>query len=214
MNTQDTTNTTTQELDTTWSRGFRQVILPETILPLQYFRPPRPVALRHGPYAIMWAVLEDALDCVFGIATVSCTKKGRYRLAQEAHDWFMNEDQRWLFSFANVCAFLDLEPGRIRQQIDERFRALTPPPKKAPWVKPPRAYARVRFNKQLYYHHKPAWLPQVDVRKSGHQPFIMSLPPHEETEEAARSRSQEYITAGHWRQYLDVMKPEGQTNAA
>ena len=59
----------------------------------------------------MCAVLEDALKC-FQRQFVTRERRAQ-RLAREAEEWFFADDSRWLFSFVNICAVLDLDPEYI-----------------------------------------------------------------------------------------------------
>ena len=60
---------------------------------------------------LMRAVLVDASRCLVGEVSPSVDRK---RLAGQARVWVGSRDERWLFSFENICASLDLEPGRLR----------------------------------------------------------------------------------------------------
>ncbi len=88
-----------------------------------FFGPPVSACSLRGEFALMYAVLEDAIRC-FRDQFVS---EGRHaqRLGREAEEWFFNEDQRWPFSFVNICAVLGLDPAYIRLGI-ERWRQRPP----------------------------------------------------------------------------------------
>ena len=73
---------------------------------------PRVAALDHGDFALMCAVLEDALKC-FQHQLLPDSKREQ-RLAQEAEEWLFADDAGWPFSFVNVCSALDLNPERVR----------------------------------------------------------------------------------------------------
>ena len=73
---------------------------------------PRVAALDHGDFALICAVLEDALKC-FQHQLVPGSKREQ-RLAQEAEEWLFEDDGRWPFSFVNICSALDLSPERVR----------------------------------------------------------------------------------------------------
>ncbi len=66
----------------------------------------------------MRAVLEDAIDCL----RKQSRKSGRraQRLAQEAEEWLFDNDQRWPFSFVNICHVLGIDPEYIRRGLKQR----------------------------------------------------------------------------------------------
>jgi len=67
---------------------------------------------------LMLAVLADAVECY---CKYSGARDGiGMRLFQEAQEWLFDDDERRPFSFVNVCAALQLEPGYIRRGISAR----------------------------------------------------------------------------------------------
>ena len=63
----------------------------------------------------MRAVLDDAINC-YQKQFVTNTQRER-RLAKEAEAWFFDNDERWPFSFVNVCRALALEPDYLRRGL-------------------------------------------------------------------------------------------------
>ena len=62
---------------------------------------------------LMFAVLEDAIYCFQSYA--SAQDSIRSRLFLQAKDWLMeDDDDDWLFSFANICAVFEISPQYIR----------------------------------------------------------------------------------------------------
>jgi hypothetical protein len=63
-------------------------------------------------YGLVEAVLREAIREYQKFAG----QQGRRgsRLFREVHEWFLDDDRKWDFSFVNVCQILDLEPGYIR----------------------------------------------------------------------------------------------------
>ena len=63
-------------------------------------------------YGLVEAVLREAIREYQKFAG----QQGRRgsRLFREVHEWFLEDDRKWDFSFINVCQILDLEPGYIR----------------------------------------------------------------------------------------------------
>ncbi|MBI3797371.1 MAG: hypothetical protein HY268_10455 [Deltaproteobacteria bacterium] len=84
------------------------------VLPSQFFSPPR--SHYKGEVALMYAVLEDAVKCF----AKQFVEKGlrTQRLAAEAEEWFFADDERWPFSFVNVCTALEINPQYLRQGLE------------------------------------------------------------------------------------------------
>jgi len=61
--------------------------------------------------ALMRAILVDAIRCLAGEVTPA---HDRMRLRSQARRWIASRDERWPFSFENVCAALDLQTARLR----------------------------------------------------------------------------------------------------
>lgn len=76
-------------------------LLPDAVLSEQFYSPPRGAAHLQSEVAFMRAVLDDAISC-YQKRFVPHTRRER-RLAQEAAAWLFNNDDRWPFSFVNVC---------------------------------------------------------------------------------------------------------------
>jgi hypothetical protein len=67
--------------------------------------------------ALIFALLEDAVACY----QKYCSARDRAGMQRfrDAEHWIMEETDDWLFSFANVCDLLGLNPGRLRQGLRE-----------------------------------------------------------------------------------------------
>jgi hypothetical protein len=106
---------------------------PDAVLPEQFYSPSRGAAHAQGQVALMRAVLDDALTC-YQKQLVPSTRRAR-RLAQEAEEWLFSDDDRWPFSFVNICRALALEPEYLRRGL-KQWRQYPPA---APRQKPRRA---------------------------------------------------------------------------
>jgi hypothetical protein len=62
----------------------------------------------------MRAILVDAIRCLVG--EVSPLSE-RVQLAGQARRWVRSHDERWPFSFENVCTALDLQVSRLRRLL-------------------------------------------------------------------------------------------------
>ena len=101
--------------ESTLDERFTGVLVPDTILPSQYFGALRGRTEMSGERRLMVAILEDALRC-FQKHVGDQDPKGR-QLFLEAEEWIMTDNATWFFSFPNVCSTLDLEPDYVRQGL-------------------------------------------------------------------------------------------------
>jgi hypothetical protein len=93
-----------------------RLLTPSVLLPAQMA----------SPWADRWlrrlcrAILEDALACLAGKGPSSnLGSSDSARRASQARQWFQS-DATYLFSFATVCAVLDLEAEAVRRQVRQR----------------------------------------------------------------------------------------------
>ena len=92
-------------------------LAPDTVLPEQFYGPPRGAVHIRSQVALMRAVLSDALHC-YQKQFIPSTRR-QQRLARKAEEWLFNDDDRWPFSFVNVCRALGLEPESLRWGLKE-----------------------------------------------------------------------------------------------
>jgi hypothetical protein len=90
-------------------------LLSDAVLPEQFFGPPRGTVETQSEVALMRAVLDDAIHCYQQQFTTK-TRHAR-RLAREAEAWFFDNDERWPFSFVNVCRTLGFDPAYVRRGL-------------------------------------------------------------------------------------------------
>jgi len=95
-------------------------VVPETILPEQFFRPS---AAPPAEKRLMLAVLEEALLDLQRSAGAR-TSRAR-RLADEVEGWFAADDEGWPCSFLNVCQALGLDVSGVRTRV-ARWRRMAP----------------------------------------------------------------------------------------
>ena len=80
-----------------------QVLLPDQVTQRRELRPER---------RLMLAVLHEA---VLGYLTgAERTTRGSLR---EIEEWFMSDDTRWPYSFANLCDGLGLDRAAVRRSL-------------------------------------------------------------------------------------------------
>jgi hypothetical protein len=61
---------------------------------------------------LMLAVLEDAINC-FQVNVMAERGKAK-KLFDETVDWFLDENDDWIFSFGSICEVLRLNPEYVR----------------------------------------------------------------------------------------------------
>ena len=64
---------------------------------------------------LLLALLEDAIH-LFQKYRGARDRVGKEHF-REVDDWFMNQGDRWLFSFENVCDLLELDPQYVRRGL-------------------------------------------------------------------------------------------------
>jgi hypothetical protein len=107
-------------IDSAFGSAEGSGVVPETILPEQFFRPS---AALPPEKRLMLAVLEGALlDLQRSVG--ARTPRAR-RLADEVDAWFAADDESWLCSFLNVCQALGLDVSAVRTRV-ARWRRMAP----------------------------------------------------------------------------------------
>ena len=113
------------------------------VRPEQFYDSPLDAHKKRGEVALMCAVLDDALNC-FQRQFVVHGQRVR-RLAREAEEWTFSDDDRWPFSFVNICRHVGLDPAYIRRGLRQwqRCRSTQPPPRRQRSVSSPRQPLKV-----------------------------------------------------------------------
>lgn len=81
----------------------------------EYLERQRRKAVREGELGLMLAILEDAINCYVKYAAAR-ERKGRQEF-KDAAEWIFGQGSEWLFSFENICEFLGIDPGYLRQGL-------------------------------------------------------------------------------------------------
>jgi len=84
----------------------------DVIVPSQFFDRIRAERSAQPEKRLMLAVMEDAV-ATFQKSVSGATRRQR-RLLRETEEWIGSSDTSWPFSFENICAALDIEPGYLR----------------------------------------------------------------------------------------------------
>ena len=96
--------------------------------PTSFFASPWVVAAlsrlhyHRGEQRLMLAVLIDAIGSIEHYETGRGARS--WRTCRAAVEWVTNHDQRWPFSFENICLALDLDPAKLRSALCTEFPAL------------------------------------------------------------------------------------------
>ncbi len=90
------------------------IVAPEIILPSQFFSAASIVTERPEK-RLMLAVLQDAVATL--IKHAGSAGRGPRRLVREAEQWIYAHNADWPYSFENICAALNLDPGALRQGL-------------------------------------------------------------------------------------------------
>jgi len=112
------------------------LLVPDAILPEQFFAGPRETEEVSGPRGLMLALLEDGIRCFF--EDCSHPSLERRRAGRQAEAWIRSHDSSWPFSFENICQYLELDPEKLRSQL------LAPRPKGVAAAAPRRSAHRVQ----------------------------------------------------------------------
>ena len=99
-------------IDSAFGSAEAPGIVPETILPEQFFRPS---AALPPEKRLMLAVLEGALLDLQRSAGAR-TPRAR-RLRDEVDAWFAADGEDWPFSFVNLCYALGLDASAVRRRL-------------------------------------------------------------------------------------------------
>ena len=132
--------------------GEGRLFEPDVMLPVQYFSVLRKQSPQGPEYALVIAMLQDAVECLqkYRFATDDVARE----LYESAREWFDSDDRKWPFSFENVCGVLNLHPEYLRRGLaawgaaaDEarRWAKVVPfksPPAKTAGVEPAVATAK------------------------------------------------------------------------
>src|SRR5262245_38296511 len=70
---------------------------------------------RSGEEKLMLAVLRDAVGCFQENALSEYP--WQQKLFQQVQDWILDKNQKWFFSFENICETLELDPDYIRRGL-------------------------------------------------------------------------------------------------
>jgi len=89
----------------------------DSLIPYQYRETVERKLHLEAEKRLMLAILEDAIFCFQKYLSARSSKERRVFLETEA--WIVEPESCWIFSFANVCESLSLNPSYIRRGLME-----------------------------------------------------------------------------------------------
>jgi len=95
--------------------GCVRLFQPDSLLPAQFFAALKQKARSGGERRLMTAILEDAVDCFQKY--LWATESRSRQLRADAEAWLFSDDDRWPFSFVNICEALDIHPSFLRRGL-------------------------------------------------------------------------------------------------
>jgi hypothetical protein len=103
------------EHEFTHDEKVASIFQPDTVLSAQYFGNLRNKTFLEAEKKLMFAILEDAIDCYRDNVL---TQSGKAKtLFDEAESWIVETGSDWIFSFGNVCEALGFNPEYIREGL-------------------------------------------------------------------------------------------------
>lgn len=81
-------------------------------------------SLREPEWDLMSAILEDAWSILS-----EATEHKNAPIIHETRSWFMSSDQDYVFSFINICSYLNIDPGAARKKLREMPNLPEHPPR-------------------------------------------------------------------------------------
>lgn len=100
----------------------------DTVVPDQYFDTLRRSEPLEPEKTLLLAVLGDAIHCFLKYYRAR-DRAGRQQF-RDAEEWIMGAGDDWIFSFENICSYLDLSPGFIRRGLRKEAEKTGEPQKR------------------------------------------------------------------------------------
>jgi hypothetical protein len=89
---------------------------PYPMTPDQYYDQRARSRHLEGESRLLFAVLEDAIRCYTLAARTG--RRSHQRALEEVRKWVNTEGDHDLFSFDSICRVFDIEPARLRHQLN------------------------------------------------------------------------------------------------
>ncbi len=99
-------------------------MLPDAVLPRQFFAKTRGALAQRGEFQLLRAVLQDAIEC-FRVHALAHDRRGQ-RLFREAQQWIMgngykpaSSDAPVLLSFEYICEVFGIDASAVRRALHQ-----------------------------------------------------------------------------------------------
>jgi hypothetical protein len=93
---------------------------PDTLLPVQYYGLIRRGNVLEGERKLMFAVLEDAIECF--LKNMNAKSLLRRILFYEVQNWMNVRNRAGLFSYETLCETLEIDPDGLRAALNNLRR--------------------------------------------------------------------------------------------
>lgn len=93
---------------------------PDTLLPVQYNEIMRRRSVLEGERKLMYAVLEDAVECY--LKHMNAKSRRRRLLFYEVQNWMNAKNRFGLFSYQTLCEMLGIDAKALRAALESRLK--------------------------------------------------------------------------------------------
>jgi hypothetical protein len=93
---------------------------PDTLLPVQYNEFMRRRSALEGEQKLMFAVLEDAVECY--LKHMNAKSRERRLLFYEVQNWMNAKNRVGLFSYQTLCESLRVDAKALRTALESRLK--------------------------------------------------------------------------------------------
>jgi hypothetical protein len=93
---------------------------PDTLLPVQYNELMRRRSALEGERKLMFAVLEDAVECY--LKHMNAKSRRRLLLFYEVQNWMNAKNRVGLFSYQTLCESLGIDAKALRAALESRLK--------------------------------------------------------------------------------------------
>src|SRR5208282_1739517 len=94
---------------------------PDTLLPSQYNEIIRRRSVLEGEHKLMFAVLEDAVECY--LKHMNAESRRQRLLFYEVQNWMNTKNRVGLFSYQTLCESLGIDAKALRATLESRLNS-------------------------------------------------------------------------------------------
>jgi hypothetical protein len=100
----------------------QEIITLADLIPVQLSDPIAARLRMSGEFRLLWAVLEDAIDCY--LRYVDHPSSTMRELFQEAKEWIETKEGENLCSFTGICDAFQIDPAYLRRGLRRRLQEI------------------------------------------------------------------------------------------